>query len=136
MLEQNKEYEFVNLSANPDHYLLHAQNNTLEVIETTGGSPFPIQMFITFGEEKGLTIPRDDLYPYQSVGIARLADNTIIGGVRHQFKDETKGFSARLAVEFPITTPNYFIKQHQIHLACEWKNWFQWVITQKWQQTK
>lgn len=131
MLEQNKEYDFVNLLACPDHYALRPLgDNKLEVIETTGGSPFPIQFFINYGQEKELQIPRNDTYPFQSVGIAKLYDGTVIGGVRHQFKNEGKGFRAKLAVEFPLVAPNYFIRQHQLHLACEFGHWFKWLLEQ------
>lgn len=131
MFEQNKEYDFINLLACPDHYALRPLGDSrLEVIETTGGSPFPIQFFINYGQEKELRIPRDNTYTFQSVGIAKLYDGTIIGGVRHQFKNEGKGFRAKLAVEFPLVSPNYFIQQHQLHLACEFGHWFKWLLEQ------
>lgn len=128
LMEQNKAYDFINLVACPDHYVLRALgNNILEVIETPAGLPFPTQFYINFGQETGLQIPRDSTYPFQSVGIAKLKSGTIIGGVRHQFKNEGNGFRAKLAVEFPLITPNYFIKQHQFHLACEFGHWFKWL---------
>lgn len=47
MLEQSRENNKVNLSACPDHYVLRPfGENELEVIETTGNSPFPVQFFI------------------------------------------------------------------------------------------
>lgn len=48
MFGQNKEYDFINLLACPDHYALRPLGDSrLEVIETTGGSPFPIQFLLT-----------------------------------------------------------------------------------------
>jgi len=132
MLESSPSHDMVNLSACPDHYVLRPLGkNRLEVIETTGGSPFPIQFFIDYGDEAGLTIPRDSSYPCQSVGVARLRDGTTIGGVRHQLRDQGNGFRARLAVEFPVMAPAYFIRQHQFHLACEFSHWFQWLLAHK-----
>ncbi len=129
MLEHSAEHEIVNLGACPDHYVLRPLGcGRLEVIETTGGSPFPVQFFIDYGSEKELSIARDTAYPYQSAGVARLGDGTVIGGVRHQFRDEGSGFRARLAVEFPLIAPGYLIHQHQLHLACEFGHWFQWLF--------
>ena len=52
MLEQSRENDQVNLSACPDHYVLRPfGENELEVIETTGNSPFPVQ-FYCFGDER------------------------------------------------------------------------------------
>ncbi|MCA0244078.1 MAG: hypothetical protein LCI02_24950 [Proteobacteria bacterium] len=112
-----------NLLACPDHYLLQARGDLLEVIETAGGSPFPAQFFMRFGDESGLQTPRDPAAAGQSVGTARLADGTVIGGVRHQFYDAADGTLARLRVEFPAATPSYMIRQHQWHLACEFSHW-------------
>lgn len=128
MLEENEEYKKVNLAACPDHYVLNPHDGILEVIETTGCSPVPTQFFITFDDETGLREPRDLSYEYQSVGVAKLKDGTVIGGVRHQFKNTTTGIEARLLVEFPIICPKILIKEHQKHLAVEWSNWINWVI--------
>jgi hypothetical protein len=132
MLEQSRENNQVNLSACPDHYVLRPfGENELEVIETTGNSPFPVQFFIVFGDETGLKTPRDSSYQYQSTGVARMKDGTIIGGVRHQFKDTDTGIEVSLVVEFPALCPNSLIKSHQMHLACEFSYWLQWIKGQK-----
>ncbi|PER81998.1 hypothetical protein [Bacillus cereus] len=132
MLEQSRENNKVNLSACPDHYALRPfGENELEVIETTGNSPFPVQFFIVFGDETGLKTPRDKSYQYQSTGVARMKDGTTIGGVRHQFKDTDTGIEVSLVVEFPALCPNSLIKSHQMHLACEFSYWLQWIKDQK-----
>ena len=113
----------VNLLACPDHYLLEPRGNVLEVIETTGGSPFPAQFFMQFDDDSGLKTPRDTAFPYQSTGTARLSDGTVIGGVRHQFRDEGNGALIRLMVEFPQPTLQHLIRAHQWHLACEFSHW-------------
>jgi hypothetical protein len=41
MLNDTQANRQSNLLACPDHYLLQARGDALEVIETTGGSPFP-----------------------------------------------------------------------------------------------
>lgn len=132
MLMQSHENDQVNLSACPDHYVLRPfGENELEVIETTGNSPFPIQFFIVFDDETGLRTPRDNSYKYQSVGVARMKDGTIIGGVRHQFKDTDTGIEVSLIVEFPALCPTSIVKSHQMHLACEFSYWLQWIKYQK-----
>ena len=128
MLEDTKEYQKVNLAACPNHYVLRVNQGTLEVIETTGNSPVPTQFFITFDDETGLKEPRDLNYPYQSTGIAKLKDGTIVGGVRHQFRDTQSGIEVRTLVEFPRLCPQTIIKEHQKHLAVEWSNWINWAI--------
>lgn len=130
MLQPTPENDAVNLSACPDHFVLRPLGDGgLEVIETTGGSPFPMQFFIDYDDEHGLSIPRDTSYPFQSVGIARLKNGTAVGGVRHQFRDDVGGLRARLAVDFPGLAPSYFIREHQKHLACEFSGWFRWLMT-------
>ena len=119
----------VNLSVNPEHYVLTPdENGVLEVIETTGNSPIPTQFFISFNDESKLSEPRDYTYSHQSVGVAKLKDGTIIGGVRHQFKNTTSGIECKLAVEFPSLCPRMIVRAHQKHLAIEFSNWLIWTI--------
>lgn len=120
--------DVANLSACPDHYALVARDDErLEVIEATGGSPLPTQFFVDGSDESGLTTTRDSSYSHQAAGTARLKDGTVIGGIRHQFRDADKGADVRLCVEFPASMPRYFIRQHQLHLACEFGNWFRYL---------
>lgn len=128
MLEDSEEHRRANLAACPDHYALRPLNDTLEVIETAGCTPVPTQFYITFNDETGLKEPRNFDYPFQSTGIAKLKDGTIIGGVRHQFKDTTTGIEVRTLVEFPCLCPKIILKEHQKHLAVEWSNWIMWAI--------
>lgn len=128
MLENTEEHRRANLAACPDHYVLLPHGETLEVIETAGGSPVPTQFFITFDDETGLQEPRNPSYPYQSTGIAKLKDGTIIGGVRHQFRNTQTGIEARTLVEFPGICPNKIINEHKKHLAVEWSSWINWAI--------
>ncbi len=125
MLRDAADNDAVNLAACPDHYLLEPNGDTLEVIETTGGSPFAAQFFLRYGDETGLIAAADPSFSHQSFGTARLKDGTAIGGVRHQFRDANGEVHARLMVEFPYATPTFMIRQHQIHLACEFSNWFE-----------
>lgn len=112
------------LQACPDHYLLRAIGwRQQEVIEVTGGAPWPTKFHIVYGDDQALSIPQDPDYPEQLVGVARLLDGTPIGGVRHQFCDTDQGLRASLTVAFPALLPTYFIRQHQWHLACEFSNW-------------
>lgn len=128
MLNPTDENNRVNLSACPDHYALKPfGENELEVIETTGNSPVPVQFFIVFDDETGLQTPRDHSYAYQSAGVARLKDGTVIGGVRHQIKDTETGMKIKLSVEFPALAPASVIQSHQMHLACEFSYWLQWI---------
>lgn len=128
MLTQSRKNDEVNLSACPEHYVLRPLGeNTLEVIETTGNSPLPVQFFIEYDNKTGIQTPRDSSYEYQSTGIARLKNGTLLGGVRHQFKETKDGFKARLVVEFPSICPNSLIKAHRMHLGCEFSYWFSYI---------
>lgn len=128
MLEQSRENDQVNLAACPDHYVLRPTGeNALEVIETCGNSPLPFQFFIVYGDETGIQTPRDMSYKYQSAGIARTKNGKLMGGVRHQFKNTDKGVEAKLVVEYPALCPTTIVKAHQMHLACEFSYWFQWI---------
>lgn len=87
MLEQSHENNQVNLSACPDHYVLRPfGENELEVIETTGNSPLLVPFFIVFSDETVLKTHRNKCYQYQSTGVARMKDGTIIDGVQCKFK--------------------------------------------------
>lgn len=131
MLKDTEKNKRANLNACPDHYVLTAHNGTLEVIETAGCSPVPTQFFITLNDETGIKEPRDLSYKHQSVGVARLNDGTVIGGVRHQFKDTDTGIKARLLVEFPVISPKILIREHQKHLAAEWSSWINWILDEQ-----
>lgn len=125
MLNNTEENLLLGLRANPDHYLLQGVGDDgQEVIECTGAMPFPAHFIIYYGREDGLMSRQDSSYPYQAAGIACLPDGKIIGGVRHQMKDTEEGTHIRLEVEFPRHMPKKVLAQHQLHLACEFMNWF------------
>lgn len=125
MLVNSEENMFCNLKVNPEHFLLKGMDkHTQEVIEISGGIPFPERFFIRYGDEDGLTSKKENGYPFQASGVAFLKDGKIIGGVRHQMKDMDTGCHVKLMVEFPALLPDANIKAHQHHLACEFYNWF------------
>lgn len=128
MLKNTKEHLYMNLATNPDHFvLINTFQNTQEILEITGGSPLPTRFFAHYGDEKGLTSVLEDGYHVQIPASARLEDGTIIGGIRHQVKKEGDGFRFRSLVEFPSILPNFMVKQHQFHLACEFRQWIGYV---------
>ncbi|KAF9173568.1 hypothetical protein BGX21_004003 [Mortierella sp. AD011] len=129
MMDDSVEYSRMRLMACPDHYLLaNAGENTQEVIETTGGSPLPIQFYICNGDSEGLRSQKDSTYDVQFFGVARTKRGTPIGGVRHQIRQEVNGLRLKLLVEFPVLIPNWMIRQHQKHLMCEFGHWIRDVL--------
>ena len=131
MLEDTPHNRKINLAACPEHYALVARGDTLEVVEKVGCCPVPTQFFITYNDETGLITARDTSYPYQSVGIAKLKNGTVIGGIRHQFRDTEEGLEVRTVVEFPAMCPTYIVRDHQKHLAVEWSSWIEYAISQQ-----
>jgi len=115
------------LGATPDHYLLHTDaEGTMQVVETTGGSPLASRFFMNPADQDSLRSPVDPAFlPVQIAGVARLASGLAIGGVRHQFRNEGNGFRVRLTVEFPRLMPPGMISGHQWHLASEFANWIE-----------
>lgn len=112
------------LRACPDHFVIRTgTDGRQEVIETTGGSPMAARFYVDYSETSSLVTPPDPNFPHQIAGVARAADGTPVGGVRHQFRDLDKGFQARLTVEFPLPSAGMMITQHRWHLACEFSNW-------------
>ncbi|KAG0004583.1 hypothetical protein BGZ80_005597, partial [Entomortierella chlamydospora] len=129
MLNDGVEYSRMRLMACPDHYLIaNTGANTQEVIETTGGSPFPTQFNICYGDADGLRSQKDPTYDVQLFGAARTKRGTLIGGVRHQIRQEVDGLRLKLLVEFPALVPNWMIRQHQKHLMCEFNHWVRDVL--------
>lgn len=124
MLNNTKENLRCCLRANPDHYLLRGDSETVqEVIEIAAGLPFVSHFFIHYGDFEGLQSKSDPDYPYQAAGVSYLENGLAIGAVRHQM-DTEKGCHVKLAVEFPKLLPDSCIRAHQYHLACEFYNWF------------
>ena len=117
--------ELAFLSATPDHHLFRpVEGGTIqEVWETTGGSPVASRFFIELDSTDGLVTEPDPAYPVQMVGCARLANGTVLGGVRHQFRDEPGGARALLTVEFPWLMGPTGPAGHRWHLASEFANW-------------
>lgn len=114
------------IAACPDHYILRTRpDGAQEVVETTGGAPLAVRMFFDASDLSTLTTPADAAFPTQWAGIARNAEGTPLGGIRHQFRDRPDGWHARLTVEFPLTTPSSMIEAHRWHLACEFSNWIE-----------
>lgn len=116
--------EVAMLRACPDHFVIRTDADGRQVVvETTGGSPLPAMFTVDYADTSTLVTPPDDAYPHQIAGVARTANGTPIGGVRHQFRDTADGFAARLTVEFPLPTPGRMVTAHSWHLACEFSNW-------------
>ncbi|MDA2893347.1 hypothetical protein PDG61_20705 [Mycolicibacterium sp. BiH015] len=112
------------VEASPDHYLLRGlPDGRQEVVETTGGSPLATRFIVDYDHPDPGTVPADPRYPHQIVGRAVLDDGHIVGGVRHQFRNEGDTLHAHLTVEFPATFPQSIINAHRWHLASEFSNW-------------
>lgn len=129
MMINTTDHLAINLSSNPDHYVLQAlSENVQEVLEITGGSPLPTRFFAHYGEEDGLTSTLTPGYTVQSPGSARLKNGFIIGGVRHQVKSEGNGIRFKAVVEFPALLPQSMIVDHQYHLGCEFGHWIEQAL--------
>ncbi len=114
------------LAATPDHYVIRTDaHGTQEVVETNGGSPLAARFFIDYQDLSSLRSPIDPAYPLQIAGVARAANGTPIGSVRHQFRNEGSGFRARLLVEFPLLIIPTVVSGHQWHLASEFTRWIE-----------
>lgn len=115
------------LDACPDHHLFRPieEPRGQEVWETTGGSPIAARFFFELDVTDGVVTPADPTYPVQMVGIARIANGTVIGGIRHQFRDETSGARTILTVEFPWLIGPFGPAAHRWHLASEFSNWLE-----------
>lgn len=125
MLNNTSENRFSCLRANPDHYLLKGVDATeQEVIEFTGGLPFPIQFTIRYGDFNGLVSEQELAYPVQAAGASYLNNGFCIGAVRHQIADTEDGCKVKLSVEFPALLHKKNIEAHERHLAIEFYNWF------------
>ncbi|MEU4413251.1 hypothetical protein [Nocardia salmonicida] len=109
----------------PDHYIIATlSDGRQEVIEVTGGAMLASQFFIDYTDTTKVMVPSDPAYPLTVSGVASLADGFIVGGVRHQFREEPGGgFRSQLKVAFPASMPGLYIAEHQWHLACEYGNW-------------
>lgn len=119
------------LMGSPDHYVMAAHEGSVqEIVEFTGGAPMPSQFFITWGDTAAVAFPRDLSFDLEMAGTARLKDGTIVGSVRHQYRDEGSAFRARLADEFPAIFPPSLITAHQLHLACEFVIWYRALVTE------
>lgn len=112
------------LRACPDHYVLRTTGDgRQQVMQATGASPMLNRFFLAYGSEEGLANPREPQYSHQIVASARLADGTLVGGARMQFRDTKTGFFARLIEEFPYLTPGFMIRQQRWHTTLEFSNW-------------
>jgi hypothetical protein len=127
MLRDTDRNHGANLLASPDHWLLEARNGVLEVIEVVGAGPFASRFFMRFDDPSGLRTDPSSGFTHHSMGTARSASGAVVGGVRHQFRDQDGGTFARLMVEFPRTAPAALVRQHQMHLACEFSSWMRHI---------
>ena len=124
LITRNDEEQMV--AACPDHYLLRGlADGRQEVVETTGGSPMPTRFLVDYTRFETLSIPVHPDYPIQIAGQAHLDDGVIIGGVRHQFRDEGTSMHALLSVQFPATMSSSMAAAHRWHLATEFSNWIE-----------
>ena len=118
--------EITMLAACPDHYVIRTNaEGAQEVIETTGGSPLVGRFLIDYQDLSSLRSSPDSLYPYQAAGVAKTETGLVLGGVRHQFRNEGFGFRAKLLVEFPAMIIPGAVSAHRWHLASEFSNWIE-----------
>lgn len=118
------------LAAAPDHFVIRTNaDGAQEVIETTGGSPLVGRFLIDYQDLSSLSSQPDNSYSHQVAGVARAENGLILGGVRHQFRNEGKGFRAKLTVEFPAMIVPGAVSAHRWHLACEFANWIEAAFT-------
>jgi hypothetical protein len=115
------------LAAAPDHYLLFQDaDGVQQVIETTGGAPLASRIFLDEGDTASVTTSADPSFPVQWVAVGRAAAGAPpSGAIRHQFRDDGDGFTARLTIELPVLTPGRIARTHRWHLACEFSNWIE-----------
>lgn len=112
------------IDALPDHYLLRGlPDGRQEVVEVIGGSPGATRFLVDYDNADRLSVQADTSYDVQVAGHAVLDDGLIIGGVRHQFRDNDATLEALLTVEFPALTPPWMVSAHRWHLAVEFTNW-------------
>ncbi|KAF9910903.1 hypothetical protein EC991_005367 [Linnemannia zychae] len=129
LLADDVEYSMMRFMACPDHYLnVTTGETTQEVIETTGGAPFPTQFIIYYGDSEGLRSEMDPTYDVQVFGVARTKSGAVLGGVRHQIRKESDGLRLKLLVEFPALILDWMVREHQAHLMCEFNNWVRDVL--------
>lgn len=129
MMQKTPEHDEINVKANPDHYVLEGITAEIqEVLETTGGSPLPTHFFAHYNDETKLKSRMSEDYQIELPGVAKLKNGMIIGGMRHQIRNENHGFRFKALVEFPAILPNYMIHQHQYHLCCEFGNWLTYIL--------
>lgn len=114
------------LAGTPDHYIIRTNSDgSQEVVETNGGSPLVARFFIDYKDLSSLRSAADPAYPLQITGVARSKGGRAIGGVRHQFRNEGRGFRAKLLVEYPLLVLPQIISGHRWHLASEFGNWIE-----------
>ncbi|MGW6426566.1 hypothetical protein ACWF82_28175 [Nocardia sp. NPDC055053] len=111
----------------PDHYIIATlDDGRQEVIEVTGGAVLPSRFLVDYADQSKVVVPADPAYPLSVAGAAFLPDGELIGGVRHQFRDEPGGgFRSQLKVAFPAAVPGLYVSEHQWHLATEFGNWIE-----------
>lgn len=115
------------LAACPDHYILSERpDGAQQVIEAVGGSPLSSRILLDERDTTTVTTQADPGFPVQWVAVGRGSpDGRPSGVIRHQFRDEPNGFTARLTVEYPLFAPARLMRAHQWHLACEFSNWIE-----------
>ena len=130
--QSRSENELPMIEAAPDHYVIRMRKDcSQEVVETNGGSPLAARFYIDYRDISSLRSDVDPDYSLQISGVARARNGTVLGGVRHQFRDEGNGFRARLLVEYPSLIFPSILKGHQWHLACEFSNWIEAYLSHK-----
>lgn len=122
----DRDDEAAMIAACPDHYIIARDSQGRQrVVETTGGAPLAGDFTVDYADVSSLLTTPDPAYPHQVAGVARLDDGLAIGGVRHQFRQEGRGFRALLTVEFPRRVPGHMVAAHEWHLAVEFANWIE-----------
>lgn len=106
----------INNNANSEHYALLSRGSVFEVIERAGSCPVPLQFFIDFGESSFLTSARDESYPYESVGVAKLKNGVIIAEFVISLRTPTRVLRQKRSWSFPRSIPRISCAT----IACIW----------------
>lgn len=114
----------INIGVCPDHYYLgKSPDGRTEVIETCGNMPVQSDIYVAYGDMKGMNSKRDKDFEYELAGAGRTVDGVFEGAVRHQLKRTHNGFIGKFLVEYPAALKTEYVKAHQMHLVCEFSHW-------------
>ncbi len=115
--------EAVLRAGHPEHFMLHPEDDGIEVIENIGETDLPWRVVYRALPEDAFPLPWDGGYPTRFGAELVDSDGLRLGFTMHESRDCDDGMHLLLRTVLPEAAPSWLVQRHLHHFVIEFRNW-------------